>query len=159
LVPGERPSRTMGEARPLAAEAAVSTSPLNQLARRFARSTTEPLSDLPDPELLDRFRVADDAAAFEALVRRHGPVVLAACRRVLSAEAAMEDAFQATFLGLLRNAGVVGRERSLGSWLFGVARRVALRARSAAAHRKVRESRTAAEHTAPPADLSWQEAC
>jgi hypothetical protein len=64
---------------------------------------------LPDRELLDRFVGQRDPAAFETLLARHGPMVLAVCRRVLSDPASAEDAFQATFLVLLTKAGSVGR--------------------------------------------------
>jgi DNA-directed RNA polymerase specialized sigma24 family protein len=125
---------------------------LSTLARRLAARTPE----LTDAELLDRFRTAADEAAFETLVRRHGPLVLAACRRVLSDEADVEDAFQATFLVLVRSARSVRREGSVGSWLFGVARRVALRVRSAA-RRPSHDPRPARQESPP--DLTWQEAC
>src|SRR5687767_7438134 len=83
-----------------------------------------------DDELLARFVAARDEAAFEALVRRHGPLVYGVCRRILSDAATAEDAFQATFLILLRRADGLRRGGRLGPWLYGVARRVALRARA-----------------------------
>ena len=86
---------------------------------------------LDDAELLDRFAVDRDQAAFAALVDRHGPMVLATCRSLLRDPHDADDAFQATFLVLARRAGafrVVGR--SLGGWLHGVALRVATRARA-----------------------------
>src|SRR5262245_31390337 len=85
-------------------------------------------SDRTDEELLGRFVTGRDPAAFEALVRRHAPLVLGVCRRRLSRPQDVEDAFQATFVVLLRKAGSVrGR---LPCWLYGVANRVALRARA-----------------------------
>src|SRR5262249_16532867 len=75
-------------------------------------------------------------AAFSALVARHGPMVLAVCRGVLDDPFAVEDAFQATFLILVKKAGAIRRQDLLGPWLFGVARRVALRARAQAARRR-----------------------
>ncbi|MHC5537128.1 sigma-70 family RNA polymerase sigma factor [Singulisphaera rosea] len=89
---------------------------------------------LSDGELLDRSvgrREADavDEGAFQALVDRHGPMVLGICRRVLRNSHDTEDAFQATFLILVRNQGSIRRRESLGHWLAGVARRVAVRAK------------------------------
>src|SRR5207249_1709500 len=69
---------------------------------------------LPDRELLDRFVGERDPAAFETLLARHGPMVLAVCRRVLADPVSAEDAFQATFLVLLQKAGSVGRGELLG---------------------------------------------
>src|SRR5579871_462914 len=82
----------------------------------------------PDTELLRRF-LAGDAVAFEALVWRHGPMVLGVGRRVLRDADAAEDAFQATFLALARKAGSIARRGSVGAWLCRVAFRAALRAR------------------------------
>src|SRR5438874_13807157 len=76
-----------------------------------------------DRELLERF-AAGDERAFAALLRRHGPMVLGICRRILHNEADAEDAFQATFLTLLRKAGSL-RCDSLAGWLHVVARHVA----------------------------------
>ena len=88
-----------------------------------------------DAELLRRFSGcrgdAGAEAAFAALVRRHGPMVRGACRRVLNDPHAAEDAFQATFLTLARRAGRLEGIESLGGWLYRVAIRVALRARRA----------------------------
>jgi RNA polymerase sigma factor (sigma-70 family) len=86
---------------------------------------------LSDGELLDRFVRRRDEAAFEALFWRHGPMVLAVCRRLLP-PADAEDAFQATFLVLVRKAASIGRREAVGAWLYRVAYRVALRARAAA---------------------------
>src|SRR5262249_48992947 len=71
-----------------------------------------------------------DADAFRLLVQRHGPMVLGICRRALGAGPDSEDAFQATFLVLVRKAGRIRQPEQLGNWLFGVARRISLRARS-----------------------------
>ncbi|MBO0699479.1 MAG: sigma-70 family RNA polymerase sigma factor, partial [Zavarzinella sp.] len=112
----------------------------------------------PDADLLRRFRDARDPAAFEVLVRRHGPGVLSACRRVLSDPADIEDAFQAAFLVFLRDARSVRRGQAVGAWLYGVAHRVALRARAARQRREEVEGRADTKREPEP-DLSWKEAC
>ncbi len=96
--------------------------------------------DAPDGELLERYVAARDEAAFEALVRRHGPTVLGVCRRVLRHEADAEDAFQAAFLILAHRAPSIRRSASVGSWLYGVAHRVALKARAVRRRRRSEEA-------------------
>jgi RNA polymerase sigma factor (sigma-70 family) len=83
-----------------------------------------------DAQLLERFVQGREEAAFELLVWRHGPMVLNVCRRVLRCEHDAEDAFQASFLALARKAAAIGKRASVGSWLYKVAYRVALRART-----------------------------
>jgi RNA polymerase sigma factor (sigma-70 family) len=94
-----------------------------------------------DAELLERFTARRDEAAFAALVRRHGPMVLGVCRRLLGNEADAEDAFQATFLILVRKAAGIGRPAALGCWLYEVALRTARRARARATTRRAYERR------------------
>ena len=93
--------------------------------------------EVSDALLLDRFIEQWDEAAFRDLVRRHGPMVLGVCRRILRDPHAAEDSFQATFLLLVRKAGSVRKRESVGPWLYGVARRVALEARGATSRRHV----------------------
>ena len=92
-----------------------------------------------DSQLLDCFVKERDSAAFRSLVDRHGPAVLQVCRGVLHDPHAAEDAFQATFLVLVRKAPSIKDPELLGGWLRGVAYRTALRARSHAARRRVIE--------------------
>jgi RNA polymerase sigma factor (sigma-70 family) len=114
-----------------------------------------------DRQLLDRFVNDADQAAFAILVRRHGGRVLAACQRVLLDPADVDDAFQATFLVLLRKVHSIRWQRSVGGWLAAVAHRVSVRARDLA-HRRKRHEDKAGEQTIDvslPADPSWREAC
>src|SRR5262249_28031941 len=90
---------------------------------------------LGDAELLQRFARMHDEAAFAAVVRRHGPLVLGVCRRILQHPQDAEDAFQATFLTLARLAGARTWQASVGPWLYRVACRLARRARTRAERR------------------------
>jgi RNA polymerase sigma-70 factor (ECF subfamily) len=110
--------------------------PWRDLATIFGTDTT---AGHLDAELVERFANRRDEVAFEALVARHGPMVLATCRRMLRDPADADDAFQATFLVLARRAGSIRVGATLGPWLHGVAVRVAIRARSRAAVRQSRE--------------------
>jgi RNA polymerase sigma factor (sigma-70 family) len=104
-------------------------------------------------QLLERFAADRDPAAFEALVGRHGPMVLGTCRRMLSDPLDVEDAFQATFLVLARKAGSIQDADRLGPWLHGVARRVAARSRALSSRRKSLERQDIEEPAAESPDL------
>jgi RNA polymerase sigma factor (sigma-70 family) len=97
--------------------------------------------ELTDAELLERFAAKQEQGAFAALLKRHGPMVLSVCRRVLGNAHDAEDAFQATFLVLVRKAGSIRRREALGGWLHEVALRVAMRARASATSRRRHEQR------------------
>jgi RNA polymerase sigma factor (sigma-70 family) len=96
---------------------------------------------LTDAQLLERFaaRREESAAVLEVLMRRHGPMVLGVCRRVLRDEHDAEDAFQATFLVLARKGGSLAEPDRLGCWLYGVAYRTAIKAKAEANRRRARE--------------------
>jgi RNA polymerase sigma factor (sigma-70 family) len=112
-------------------------SPLLRHLRRAAFQSDA--AGLSDGDLLDRFLVQREEAAFEALVIRHGPMVLGVCRRLLRNGHDAEDAFQATFLVLVRKASSIVPGELVGNWLYGVAYRTALKARAMAARRRVVE--------------------
>ncbi|HVL15728.1 MAG TPA: sigma-70 family RNA polymerase sigma factor, partial [Gemmata sp.] len=113
-----------------------------------------------DGQLLGAFVADRDADAFGLLVRRHGPMVLGVCRRVIGDHQSAEDAFQAVFLVLARRAATVRPREQVGNWLYGVAYRTALKARGVLARRRSREKQVVvmpeppATHTPPEwADL------
>src|SRR4051794_33095221 len=111
-----------------------------------------------DRELLRRFAERRDEAAFASLMRRHGPMVLRVCRRLLPHGPDAEDAFQATFLTLAKKAGAVRWHDSAAGWLHGVARNTARRARDAAARRARHERGAPARAGADPlAEMSARE--
>ncbi len=98
---------------------------LRQIHRLFEAGT---VAGLTDGQLIERFLSTRDESAFTALVGRHGPMVLAVCRTVLQDSSDVEDAFQATFLVLIRRAGTIWRREAVGGWLHRVAHRVAVQA-------------------------------
>jgi RNA polymerase sigma factor (sigma-70 family) len=101
------------------------------------------LGRLSDGELLERFVSSRDEPAFEAIVRRHGPMVLGVCRRVLGDHHDAEDAFQATFLILARKAGSIRPGSMLPNWLYGVAHQTAIKAHALHRRRRFRERQVA----------------
>src|SRR5262245_46123932 len=105
-------------------------SPLDPIVRRLRRIAAGGLDGSSDADLLGRFTGVHDEAAFTALVRRHGPMVLGVCRRLLRDPHDAEDACQATFLVLLQKAGSIRRRASLASWLHGTAYHLAAKARA-----------------------------
>src|SRR5213595_2961229 len=110
---------------------------------------------LTDGQLLGRFLDGGEEAAFAALVRRHGPMVLNVCRRVLRHQQDAEDAFQATFLVLARSAAAVCNRQALAAWLHRTAYRMALGVRRAALRRRHHEGKaTAMTANDPAADVA-----
>src|SRR5579883_2092198 len=94
---------------------------------------------LTDGQLLEAFISGRDETAFEELLKRHGPMVLGVCRRILRDPNDADDAFQATFLVLLRKAESIDKKESVASWLYGVAYRLAVRAKAKAHQRQAHE--------------------
>ncbi len=104
---------------------------------------SDPTADMTDRQLLERFLAQRDETSVEALVRRYGPLVFGVCRRVIRDDHTAEDAFQATFLVLIRKAPTLLCCERLGGWLYRVAYRLALRVRANEARRRQREVRAA----------------
>jgi RNA polymerase sigma factor (sigma-70 family) len=136
--------------------AQASLNPILRYLRRL--SGAQESGQLTDAQLLERFVTRRDEAAFEVLVWRYGPLVLGVCRRLLRREQDAEDAFQATFLALVRRAGTIGKGASVGSWLYKVAYRVALRARQRSAKQPARAPLTEDVPAPDTADEAlWQD--
>lgn len=128
----------------------MSSTPLLTLVAR-CRALCRPRSNAPDAELLSRFADARDAAAFEELLERYAPMVWGVCRRVAPTEADAEDAFQATFLALVRQAGRLHGRQPLGGWLHTIALRVS---RKAAARSRKQTTRPILPEPATPGDIA-----
>jgi RNA polymerase sigma factor (sigma-70 family) len=124
---------------------------LNAVLRHLHAAAFAPgAGGVADAQLLERYLADRDEVAFEGLLRRHGPMVLGVCRRLLRHEADAEDAFQATFLVLVRKAASVRPRGLVGNWLYGVAYRTSMKARAMNAKRRVKE-RAAGQSARPPA--------
>jgi DNA-directed RNA polymerase specialized sigma24 family protein len=108
---------------------------VNHVLAQVQRWTAAQAAEASDAVLLQRYVHQGEEAAFTALVARHGAMVQRLCRRILGDAHEAEDAFQATFLVLARKAASLKQPDALASWLYGVARRVALKARTNAAAR------------------------
>jgi RNA polymerase sigma factor (sigma-70 family) len=117
----------------------MATAATAETAPRLVRASDRDLEALADDELLARFFQSRDDAAFEILVGRFGPLVYGVCRRILPDPNDAEDVFQATFLVLVKKGKSLANPRRLGSWLYGVAFRIARKARAKAAHRSKSE--------------------
>jgi RNA polymerase sigma factor (sigma-70 family) len=130
----------------------------NVLRRLCRLATNRHTRQEADAELLAQFITLRDEAAFAALVERHGPTVLSVCRSMLRHQQDAEDVFQATFLTLARKASSIRKHSALGSWLHGVAYRVARRARANTANRRRHEQLACAGTiTTVMDDLTWRE--
>jgi RNA polymerase sigma factor (sigma-70 family) len=136
----------------------MSTNHVGVLLRHVRRMIGEPPEVTADAVLLERFAQEADETAFAALMERHGPLVWSVSRRVARHEQDAEDVYQATFLLLARKAGAIRKKTAVGSWLYGVAHRLALRARYDAARRRQREARASGPAPTPAGDdLTWRE--
>ncbi len=132
--------------------------PWNPILQHIRSLTARHDSPSSDAELLRRFISHNDEAAFESLLRRHGPMVLRVARRTVGNETDAEDVFQATFLLLARRAGAIRKRESVASWLHGVAHRLALSARSKFARRQLREREAAAARSVESSpESAWNE--
>jgi RNA polymerase sigma factor (sigma-70 family) len=119
---------------------------------------SEGLAEAPDAQLLQRFAAAHEEGAFTALLRRHGPMVLGVSRRLLGNAQDAEDVYQAAFLLLARKAGAIRKQGSVASWLYGVARRLALKTKAQGAKRQARERRAADMRNTQASDgAAWQD--
>jgi RNA polymerase sigma factor (sigma-70 family) len=128
---------------------------LQQLRKMAAAHANRESSD---GDLVECFVRSRDEAAFTALIERHGPMVLGVCARLLPNRQDAEDACQATFLVLARKAASIRKQRSLGSWLHGVARRIAINLKREYSRRAARERATEKSIPKDPAaDVSWRE--
>jgi RNA polymerase sigma factor (sigma-70 family) len=136
----------------------MATGQANPLLVYIRRLAAPPTADVSDRELLQRFSALHDENAFAALVQRHGPMVLNVSRRVLHNSDDAEDIFQATFLVLLHKAAHLRWKESVGNWLYEVAYRLALKARTASARRRLHEVRVPQPPLGDlPTELNWRE--
>ncbi len=137
----------------------MATSPMNEILPHLRRTALR--SDgaaMTDGELLECFALGRNEDAFAALVRRHAAMVWGVCRRVLPCHQDAEDAFQATFLVLVRKAASVTPRHMVANWLYGVAHQTSLNARAGAARRRARERQVTEmpEPARPEQDL-WRD--
>ncbi len=114
---------------------------------------------LSDGQLLERYLRHREDAAFAALVRRHGPMVLSVCRRVLGNDHDAEDAFQASFLVLVRKAPAVVPREKVANFLYGVAHTTALRAKGLIAKRRAEKNRWRKCPNPKPGRRTWRATC
>ena len=137
----------------------MATAELNGLLRHIREiAGNANVEHSSDSQLLTEFVTRGNASAFATILKRHGTMVWRVCRRQLQQEQDAEDAFQATFLVLARRAAAIRKKEAVASWLHGVAHRVALSVKRAAARRRVHEGRARIRHSPEPdCDLAWRE--
>jgi RNA polymerase sigma factor (sigma-70 family) len=137
----------------------MADAPLVLVLRHLRKLAGPPADEEPrDAQLLRQFAARHDEAAFQALMGRHGPMVLGVCQRLLRHGQDAEDVFQATFLLLAQKAGSIRKQESVASWLHGVARRLALKARARQARFRTHEPRDEPGREAGPVlEAAWRE--
>ncbi len=117
-----------------------------------------PFDEASDAVLLERYLLHKEETVFSVLMRRHGAMVWSVCRQMLGSDADAEDAFQATFVTLLRNGDRIRDRSKIASWLHGVAFRIAMKIRRSASLRKQHETRSAStEADIPISEARWHE--
>jgi RNA polymerase sigma factor (sigma-70 family) len=134
----------------------MATGQLNSVIQHLRRTALLQDEMVTDGQLLDGFLTHHEETAFEALVRRHGAMVLSVCRRLLHNEHDAEDAFQATFLVLVRKAASLRPRDTVGNWLYGVAYNTALKARAQAHRRRAKETVNMPKQQPPQDPADWQ---
>src|SRR5262245_24772517 len=117
----------------------MSINRMRNVLQHLRRSSLAGSESAGDGELLESFLLSGDEASLQALMRRHGPMVLGVCRRVLRDAHDAEDAFQATFLVLVRKGNSLRQKSLVGNWLYGVAYRCSLEIRTAKLRRRAYE--------------------
>jgi RNA polymerase sigma factor (sigma-70 family) len=128
-----------------------------QLVRRYLGQLARVPGEQGDAEILRRYVQNKDPVAFEWLVRRHGPMVLGVCRRVLGLKPDVDDAFQATFLALALQAKSIRDTDRVAAWLHRVAYRTARKARARASPATFGEAPPLPTKDDPAAQAAWAE--
>ena len=132
------------------------SSPIGVLIQHLRKLGLRNADNVSDGQLLERFCNQSDQAAFEALLRRHGAMVLGVCQRILPNAHDAEDAFQATFLVLVRKVRSLLGRKTVGNWLHEVASRTARNSRAAVCKRRVKEQQVKTTTQDQP-DEVWRE--
>lgn len=136
----------------------MASSQLTAVLRQIRALAAGPGAEATDADLLDRFIDQRDEVAFAQLVRRHGPLISGLCQRMLADVHDAEDVFQATFLVLARKASTIRKRQSVGSWLYGVACRLARRARADRHRRRTQEVQAMPMSRLDPLnEVAWKE--
>jgi RNA polymerase sigma factor (sigma-70 family) len=134
----------------------MASGPLQAVVRLVRKASLPEREAVASSDLLRRFVAQREDAAFAAIVEEYGPMVLGVCRRILKNACDVEDAFQAAFMVLAAKAGSISRPELLGTWLYRVTFRVALRARTETAMRPERQAAVDDVAVTPPIpEVEW----